>query len=636
MTNTVTVNERKPYKENPRFWRIVVAAAFLCMTAVCITSRADDVYSNVFLWMRGMGTDANGNGILDASELRDSMNNVSFSSSDVTVYNGGTGVRFTNETVRLPYRGTTRTMTALHLDQKTVVTNAETGVGYMEQSTIRILERLRPLIGSENYAFAIRFRPDETRPHPNQACILSLGYGASNGMQISYDNLYNRTVSANGKTYTNQVGRLRFAIGGTGWSPAETINESNMSLPCVGIGEWNDMVVSVNGKTLTVLVSRDGHKQNGDSAGESLVNRFTTSLASKTITSGTLAPRPDNGVILRIGAFDNVDGRISWTGKLTDNNYRKCFRGSIQSFAIWTNSLTEAQMRAAAAWPRPDLWRVGVENGATTEFYNGSGDVAVDADRWNVPKEISAGGSVTFKFPLDTVGEAEMNEEFRLKLTADSAAASVRAVVNGNDVGLEHIQTNGEGRWFVPATYLMAGVTNTLSITRTDSGAGAMKIDSLALGGSLQYGKCDNTYTEFVREYDAAGTYDLIGGNWFDGRRIIYGQGASAGDLQYTNIVVKFAVPEHMCTRYKWRLKWRMRKNGGTSYVLNPCLNGSSLGLFPINDGEYEIKLPVGALQSNNELSLINVGGADRQGGALVDYVRLSLYKRDGFILTYR
>ena len=585
--------------------------------------------------MRGMGTDANGNGILDANEMRDSMNNVSFSSSHVTVYNDGTGIRFTNETVHLPYCGTTRTMTALHLDQKTVVTNAETGAGYMEQSTIRILERLRPLYGNENYAFAIRFRPDETRPHPSQACILSLGYGSSNGMQISYDNLYSRTVTSGGKTYTNQVGRLRFAIGGTGWSPAEAINESNMSLPCVGIGEWNDMVVSVNGKTLTVLVSRDGHKQNGDAAGESLVNRYTTSVASKTISSGTLAPAQSNGVILRIGAFDNVDGKIPWTGKSTDNNYRKCFRGSIQSFAVWTNSLTEAQMRAAAAWPRPDLWRVGVENGATTEFGDGSGDVAVDADSWNVPGEISAGGNVTFKFPLDAVGEAEMNEEFRLKLTADSAAASVQVAVNGTDVGSRYIQSNGEGYWFVPARCLQAGCTNTLAITRSDSGAGAMKIDALALGGSMQYGKRNNTSTEFVRETDASGVYDLIGGNWFDGRKIIYGQGASAGNLQYTNIVVKFAVPERMCNRYRWRLKWRMLKNGGTSYVLNPCLNGNSLGTFPINDGEYEVKLPIGALQANNELSLINVGGADRTGGALVDYVRLSLYKSI-FYLNFR
>lgn len=630
-----TIHERKSGTKNLRLGRIAVVTAYLCAMVFCSVSRADDVYGNVLLWMRGMGVDTNGNGILDANELRDSMNNVSFSSSDVTVYNGGTGVRFTNETVRLPYRGTTRTMTALHLDQKTVVTNVETGVGYMEQSTIRILERLRPLIGSENYAFAIRFRPDETRPHPSQACLLSLGYSSDHGMQISYDKLFDRTVTSNGKTYTNQVGRLRFAIGGTGWSPAETLNEGNMSLPCVGIGEWNDMVVSVDGKTLTVLVSRDGHKQNGDSAGESLVNRFTTSLASKTITSGTLAPASANGVILRIGAFDNVDGRIAWTGQTTDNNYRKCFRGCIQSFAVWTNSLTETQMREAAAWPRPDLWRVGVENGTAAEFNGGSGDVAVDADRWNVPGEISAGGNVTFKFPLDTVGEAEMNEVFRLKLTTDSSTASVRAVVNGNDIGSRQIQSGCEGYWFVPARYLQAGVTNTLAITRTDSGAGTMKIDTLALGGSLQYGKRDNLGNEFVREYDTTGTYDLIGGNWFDGRKIIYGQGAAAGNLQYTNIVVKFAVPDRLRTRYSWRLKWRMLRNGGDSYVLNPRLNGVSLGEFAIDSQEHEVKLTDGILQADNALSLVNVGGADRQGGALVDYVRLSIYRKI-FEITFR
>jgi hypothetical protein len=279
---------------------------------------------------------------------------------------------------------------------------------------------------------------------------------------------------------------------------------------------------------------------------------------------------------------------------------------------------------------------VGVENDSTTEFGGGAGDVGVDADSWNAPKEIFAGGNLVFKFPLDSVGEAEMNEEFRLKLTSDSVAASVQVKVNGIDMGTELVQPNGEVYWFVPAKCFLSGCTNTLLVTRTDNGLGAMKIDALALGGSLQYGKRNNSATEFVREYDASGAFDLIGGNWFDGRRIIYGQGASAGNLQYTNIVVKFDVPERMCARYKWRLKWRLLKNGGNSYRLNPCLNGKSLGVFPIDSEECEVELDDGDIHSENELSLINVGGADRKGGALVDYVRISIWKRFGLAVSIR
>ena len=224
-----------------------------------------------------------------------------------------------------------------------------------------------------------------------------------------------------------------------------------------------------------------------------------------------------------------------------------------------------------------------------------------------------------------------MNEEFRLKATSDSSAANVRVSVNGTALDDKLVSSGGERYWFVPAEKLLAGATNAITVTRTDSGAGAFKIDALALGGSLQYGKRDNSNFEFVREYDAPKTYDLIGGNWFDGRRVIFGQGATSGNLQYTNIVVNFSVPERQRNGYRWKLKWRFTGDG---YTVMPVLNGKNLGSFASGATEQEVKLGENDLQESNTLNIINMGS--KSSYVAVDYLRLSLYEKKGLIISFK
>lgn len=151
------------------------------------------------------------------------------------------------------------------------------------------------------------------------------------------------------------------------------------------------------------------------------------------------------------------------------------------------------------------------------------------------------------------------------------------------------------------------------------------------MGGSLQYGKRDSSNFEFVREYDAPKTYDLIGGNWFDGRRIIFGQGASSGNLQYTNIVVNFSVPERQRNGYRWKLKWRFIGDG---YTVMPVLNGKNLGNFASGATEQEVKLGEDDLQESNMLNIINMGS--KSSYVAVDYLRLSLYEKKGLIISVK
>ena len=614
--------------------KLLILTCAMAIVALGGLSVRADVYSNAYFWFRGMAADANGNGIYDKGEMRDALGGTWMPVGNAF---GTSGIIYTNELVRLPYRGVDRMMQTLYFPQTTVVTNSN-GWGYMDSSSFHISGLLSKCMTdtAENahYAFAIRFRPDLTQPHTNYSWIVSLGHWSKtkNGIMLGFGSKFTRTVKAGGGTTRQILACPYIFYGGAAWSPSNDKTEPAANAPFFALGEWNDVVVSVNGRTMTMLVSRANSNADITDAMRSASSKFMTTVNSFTAGAAyNLAPG-DNGLV-RFVSEDASGKRVAWDSTYTgtSKNDWKHFRGSIQSFAAWTNSLTVAQMREAVAWPRTDLWRVGVENDGVGEFHGGTGDVVVDADRWNVPKSISAGESVTFKFPLDAKGEAEMNEEFRLKSTSDSSAADVQVAVNGTVIDRKTVSPGGEKYWFVPENVLQAGVTNTLTVVRTDSGAGAFKIDALAFGGSLQYGKRDNSYYEFVREYDAPNTYDLVGGNWFDGRRIIFGQGASSGNLQYTNIVVKFSVPERQRQMYRRKLKWRCTGDG---YTITPVLNGRSLGNFASGETEHEIKLEDDVLQADNVLNMINNGSGKSYVG--VDYIRLSMHEKKGLIVIVK
>jgi hypothetical protein len=331
-----------------------------------------------------------------------------------------------------------------------------------------------------------------------------------------------------------------------------------------------------------------------------------------------------------IGSELSSSGSIAWSTNV-NNNAAKTFRGSIQSIAVWTNSLTEAEMRAAAAWPRMDLWRVGVENDATTE-YNGSGSattVDVDADRWPAPPALAAGGSITYRFPLNTTGEAQMPEVFRIKTTSSSGAGTLRVAVNGTALGSKLVSPGRATRWFVPETLLLAGATNVLQVTRTDAGSTPVNIDVASFGGSLQYGERDNSHYEFAMEgryqNPNANIYQLIGANWFDSARAIFG---ANGSTAHTNTVIKFDVPDEILQNYDWRMKFRTASGGHT---VSMTLNGTDLGSYSSGAEHSDIEIPDGLMRATgNELKMANTAQYKSGSYFAPDYVRLYLVDRPG------
>ena len=612
------------------------AAAVFIAGGITLSSFGDDVYAKAFYWCRGMGVDANNNGKLDSGELYDSLNLHAPASSDVGTHHPV----FTNEMVRMPYRGVLRQTQCLYLPQETVVTNAETGAGYMRQNAFALPPYVVSAIADKpHFAVAIRFRPDLTQSHNSYRWIFTCGHTSSTekrGFMFGFTATGDRTTAYDSNKYklTNKWATATLYYGSRSWQP----NTDNCK---INLDAWNDVVLSVDGQKISMLVSRDGYynPRNATSVTNSTLATMMTTYYTTTAPEGyNVSPKPNAKFI--IGTEKYASGVIAWSMNSSSSaNETKTFRGSIQSIAVWTNSLTEAEMRAAAAWPRMDLWRAGVENDATTE-YNGSGSattVDVDADRWSAPPALATGGSITYRFPLNTTGEAEMPEVFRVKPTSASGAGTLRVTVNGTDVGTKAVAPGRATRWFVPESLLLAGTTNVLQVTRTDAGSTPVNIDVAYFGGSLQYGERDNSHYEFAVEgrYQSGSKniYPLIGANWFDGARAIFG--ATGSTTAHTNTVITFDVPDEILQNYDWRMKFR---TATVNHTVSMTLNGTDLGSYSSGTEHGDIEIPEGVMRATgNELKMANTAAYISGRYFAPDYVRLYLVDRpSGTMLILR
>ena len=614
--------------------RLFAWAAAVCIVGgVALSSFGDDVYAKAFYWCRGMGFDANGNGKLDSGELYDSLNHHAPASHDI----GSGRAVFTNQLVRMPYRGVLRQTQCLYLPQEVVVTNETLGTGYMYPNTFRLPSYVvNAITNRPHFAVAIRFRPDLTQVNNSYRWIFTCGHSSATykrGFMFGFTGTGEHTASYNSNKYglTNKWATATLYYGSRSWQPSADACK-------ISLDAWNDVVLSVDGQKIALLVSRDGYYNPRDvtSVTNSTLAYYNTTYYTTTAPAEyNVSPMPNSSFMIGSELYSN--GSIAWSTNLT-TNASKTFRGSIQSIAVWTNALTEAEMRAAAAWPRMDLWRAGVENDATTE-YNGSGSattVDVEADRWSAPPALAAGGSITYKFPLNTTGEAQMPEVFRIKPTSTSGAGTLRVTVNGMLLGSKLVTPGRATRWFVPESLLQAGVTNVLQVTRTDTGGTPINIDVASFGGSLQYGVRDNSHYEFAMEgryqNPSANVYQLIGANWFDAARALFG---SNGSTAHTNTIIKFDVPDDILQNYDWRMKFRTATGGHT---VTMTLNGTNLGSYTSGAEHSDIEIPDGLMRATgNELKMANT--APYKSGAYFapDYVRLYLVDRpSGTMLILR
>ncbi len=629
--------------------RKIVWGVLAGIIAVCVGAQAD-VYSNVYFWSRGLASDLDGDGQLDANEGRDSLNRTTF---NYTVRNAGTTaeqppISYTNEWAHLPYRGTTNFVHSLYLPQSVTVTDPETGAGYGYPCTIEIPnDVISELTNQEkaNYTIFLRFRPDIDQPHPSYAWLAHFGHNSGkdpvtevpykSGIMIGFTGIGPTVHHYGGDTgpyYTNITAQLCIYYGGTSWSPANTR---------VNLNNWNDLILSCEGHKIRLLLSRDlyidGFENNYNNSSISI---WPTFYQEKTVDESYNLRPYGTTANLRIGAEATASTRQEYKSPASSNgNQWKAFRGAIQTIALWTNALTEAQMREAAAWPRMDKWRLGIEDGKANEFAAAAESAVVDVegDIWAVPP-LEAGKSVTVRFPLDASGDAKMNQFVRIKGIENATPAVLKVAVNGTICeGTKTVQAGRFTRWFVPAELLKANATNEVTITRADSGSTPFRMDVVAFGGSVQYCEDNGNTHENHGEgrYQNTQYYDLIGGNWFEGNRAIFG-GRGNSTTTYTNQLVRFSLPEDV---QGLNLDYRLTLRTAGNHRIDVFFNDTQLadGVVADRAGGLSYDISADLFKTVNEVNVVNV--SDWANGAYIgiDFIRLSVQKPPtGMIMILR
>ena len=513
-----------------------------------MAARSEDVFADAYIWMRGMAIDTNRNHVLDVGEITNSLHTVVLTTG--TYGAAGHKPVISNEFVRLPGRGVGRQMQTLYFPQDVVLTDETQTSGYVTPCAVTCGTPLTNFVS--HYTWIVRFRPDFSVPLLDTQWLLGFGYGNSRGMMFGLAETSTERRKLQVHTYNSS------------WDLGDSFVISN------GCG-WVDFAVTVDGQEVTAYLVKDGLTTPDGNTDIGLLKR-----ASRTYKDTNLVPNP--GSFLRFGTESPQNGTYKMPPTSSGNHY-KCFRGSIQQFACWKRTLSEQEVLAALGWPRAETWRVGVENDATTEL---SADTApeggfdVDGELWPVPNGgLTNGVSVSFKFPVEAGYDDGRAQIFRWKATSDLAAGLLGVAVNGKSLGKRPIKAGETQRWFVPAAALTVG-TNTLTVTRIDSGTGVVTLDAAALGGGWQVGRRDDDWTDFGHEGAVSNEYHVVDGNMRHVPRAMLYAGSS--DHTKSREWWHAVMPRSLAGEYDWILHFRTGPNGGgTGTRLCIDLNGERL-----------------------------------------------------------
>ena len=522
--------------------------------------RGADVFADVHVWLRGAVD--NGDGIVGDNEVRDALNRVEVES--VVYGTDGHKAVYSNELVRLPGRGVERMMNTIYLPQHIVITNEEAGTGYALPSTL-LLKGLADGYG-DHWTTVMRVRSDaDGRPCSGWQWLMNFGHNGTDKKGVMF--------GINGSGASRRFG---FYAGGSEYKDFRAwhgVTSATMFTNVVA-GSWMDIAVSADGQKLSVMILHDWSKAASPNGCMQCGHTYVNPLIS-------LVPNINNVYIGAEGCSNSK--RVYPMG--ANDNYIKCFRGSIQQVAFWRRTLTRQEMLQALCYPRADLWRAGVEDGAAREFADGPKEGGCDADSDMPPLRngLAAGESTTFTFQLTKDFEDQRNQILRWKSVDTSAAGALRASVNGAALPVEKVAPGQWAQWFVPARDLNAG-TNTVTFARADAGAGAVVPDVLTLGGAVQVGRTNNSYGEFALETKPSKDYYAIDGNFRDVRRVLY----CAKISDRTNFWCHVNMPEELAGRYRWKFtldtctNTSMPKDGMTFRI---ALNGRTVydGLAPYN-----------------------------------------------------
>ena len=572
----------------------MVLTMFLTLAAIVSSG---GVFDDALFWMRGP-VDVNGDGWIKTTKnnantkgLPDALKAGNASAATHTWEGLGpyTNIHVvTDGVVACPYANVWTTSSYLHFDQPSwVVGDVTNALGGSIRTTA-----LPAMTNSAPHSVFIRFRVDSFIDDGTPAVLCALGYsngtsGKASGWQLQL------VPDGEGAFWFKVIqGRPSDNANQTGVGTKELTGAYGNALDRLHTNQWVDVVFTFVYGSIAIY-----------SCGEN--GRFRADTSGIGWNSSAQANWPGNYYFGSAGTIYNDAS--------SDVGARRQFRGDIAQIAYWERTLTEDEAREAMAWPRTDVWRLGVKDGTSDQFA-GTAGTTVDASSVvsfaEVPPSLAAGESFSVSFGMDVTNALGRAQVLRVRTTASSAArATFEASVNGGKTRRFFVQAGGEGTVGFPSKMFVDGVNTLLLKCVSLSGGSTAAFDSLALGGAFNVGYANDSHAEFAyttTSGSARSTY-AEDGNW---KRPVINLTVS-GDWATNTVraIVDKTVSDVRDGRFV--LRGKVSNNGLQSMRVELLVNGVSAGSHTFAFGaDYEdavYAIPAGTLVDGlNSFALIN------------------------------
>ena len=442
---------------------------------------ATNVFDDAVFWFRG-GKDIGGDGYLQKGDFFDDLqanepthdNHQMYMST--SYYTGQLepfkeNAVFRDEQVVFPALGTSivKEMQVLHISDAVVVNNNKQYYFPVDVKPRSVFARYDI---SNEYTVVSRIRLDDDT-YNREVCFLRLGYDdtARQGMWLGFT-----------KQSLSSYAGCRRITGRCTPDSSGVDSAFNLDLH-VPTNTWVDVAVVVGNGKLRV----------GIAAPESLAAHAN----NPTIAFAETPMWTDNCSLIEDGyrLFCFTGQSAPATSSSADQT---CFIGSVQQIAIWGRALNDQEVMAAFGMPRPVIFRTGFDNGGSNEFGGTQTNSTQTIDGlgswqgvWNT---MLAGDTWTVNFDA-LRDEAGLSQMFSLRSLPTSASANIEVALNGTSLGTRHVVGNAHVFWPVVSNLVVSG-ENTLTVRRTDSGAGSFCMDAMELGGSLGVGSDEANITD--------------------------------------------------------------------------------------------------------------------------------------------
>ena len=438
-----------------------------------------NVFDDAVFWFRG-GKDISGDGKMQQGEFFDDLhandtNHANHKASMVS-YAGKTG----------DYSHSVFAGNAAFATEQVVF--PALGANVVENMQVLHISNDAKKIGSTNYYFPFAVNPHSIFENNNisteytivsrikmgddgynhDECLFKIGYNAS-----AKQGMYLALVKSPASSGVTDIGS-RYIKGKC--TPNAGGDDASFQFPIrIPTNTWVDVAVVVGNGKLRIGIATPESSANHD-------NNPTIAFAETPMWT-------DNG--LSLGDHYRLFCYAGQTAPATSGSAdQTCFVGSVQQLAIWGRALSDQEVMATFGMPRPSIFRTGFDNGSSNEFggtRSGSSQAIDGLGSWqNVADTMLAGDTWTVSFDA-LRDEAGLAQIFSLHSLPSSSPANIEVALNGTSLGMRRVR--GDARVFWPvATNLVVEGANTLTIRRTDSGAGSFRMDAMELGGSLGVG----------------------------------------------------------------------------------------------------------------------------------------------------